>query len=58
MNTKMEFHPQKVSILGTYQCGNTHCEAFKHIQPFQDVLCWRDYSERVLSIFAHQIQYE
>ena len=32
--------------------------AFKRCKLFQDVLCCRDYDERVVAIFANQIQSE
>ena len=32
--------------------------AFKRCELFQDFLCSRDYAERVVVIFAHQIQSE
>ena len=32
--------------------------AFKRNELFQDVLCHRDYSERVVASFANQIKYE
>ena len=38
--------------------GNTHREAFKRRSDFQDVLCRLDCKERVVSMFAQQIQYE
>ena len=34
------------------------CTAFKRRELFQDVLCCRDYSERVVAIFSNQIQSE
>ena len=37
----------------------TICQTkFKRRESFKDVLCCRDYSERVVSIFTHQIQSE
>ena len=52
------FHLPRVRILGTNHCGNTRHEAFKHHIAKQDVLCCRDYSERLIASFAHQIQSE
>ena len=45
-------------ILGTNHCGELRRTAFKRRELFQDVLCHRDYSERVVAIFANQIQSE
>ena len=55
---RLAFHLPHVRILVTHHCGNTRLEAFKHPCTFQDVLCCCDYSERVVAIFAHQIQSE
>ena len=43
-------------ILGTNLCGEMRRTAFKRREPFQDVLCLRDYAERAVAIFANQIQ--
>ena len=51
-------HLSHVRILVTHHCGNTRREAFNHPCSFQDVLDCCDYSERVVDIFAHQIQSE
>ena len=45
-------------ILGTNHCGELRRTAFKRRELFQDVLCRRDYAERVVASFANQIQYE
>ena len=39
-------------------CGELRRTAFKRRELFQDVLCRRDYAERVVASFANQIQYE
>ena len=53
---KLAFHLPHVRILGTNHCGEMQRTAFKRRELFQYVLCRRDYSERVVSIFANQIQ--
>ena len=53
---KLAFHLPHVRILGTNHCSKMRHTAFKRRELFQDVLCRRDYSERVVSIFANQIQ--
>ena len=45
-------------ILGTNHCGEMQRTAFKRHDFFQDVLCRRDYAERVVASFANQIQSE
>ena len=55
---KLAFHIPHVRIFGTNLCGNTRCEAFKCRREFQYGLCHYDYSNRVVAIFSHQIQYE
>ena len=45
-------------ILGTNHCGELQRTAFKQRELFQDVLCCREYAERVVAIFANQIQSE
>ena len=54
---KLAFLPH-VRILGANHCGELRCTAFKRSELFQDVLCRRDYDERVVSRFANQIQSE
>ena len=49
---------QHVQIIGTDHCGESQCTAFKRRELFQDVLCCRDYAERVVAIFSRQIQPE
>ena len=55
---KIVFHLPHIRILGTNHCGDNCTEAFKRQISNQDVLCRCDYDERVVAIFAHQIQYE
>ena len=43
-------------ILGTNHCGELQRTAFKQRELFQDVLCRRDYAERVVASVANQIQ--
>ena len=53
---KLDFYLPHVKMLGTNHCGEMRCTAFKRRESFQDVLCCRDYDERVAASFAHQIQ--
>ena len=53
---KLAFHLPHVRILGTNHCGEMRRTAFKKRELFKDVLCRRDYSERVVAIFSNQIQ--
>ena len=53
---RLEFHLPHVRILGTDHCGELRRTPFKHRELFQDVLYCRDYTERVVASFAHQIQ--
>ena len=50
---KFAFHLPHVRILGTNHYGTMQHTAFKHSEIFQDVLCFRDYAESVVSSFAH-----
>ena len=52
---KLAFHLPHVCILVTNHCGAMQRTAFKRRELFQDVLCRRDYAERVVASFAHQI---
>ena len=45
-------------ILGTNDCGEMRCTAFKQRELFQNVLCRRDYAERLVASFYNQIQSE
>ena len=53
---KLALHLPHVRILGTNHCGAMRCTAFKRRELFQDVLCSRDYAERVVTSFDNQIQ--
>ena len=53
---KLAFHLPQVRILGTNHCGELLRTAFKRRELFQDVLCRRDYAERVVASFANQIK--
>ena len=55
---KLAFHIPHVHIIGTNHCGNTLCEELKSRSTTQDVLCRRDYDERVVANFTHQIKSE
>ena len=44
----MAFHLPHVRILGTNNCGEIRRTAFKQRELFQDVICRRDYTERVV----------
>ena len=46
------------AYLCTNHCGELRRTAFKRRELFQDVLCRRDYAERVVASFANQIQSE
>ena len=53
---RLNFHLPHVLILGTNHCGVMKITAFKRCELFQDFLCRRDYAERVVASFFHQIQ--
>ena len=53
---KLAFHIPHVKILGTNHCGDSLQNEFKRRESFQDVLCRRDYAERVVASFANKIQ--
>ena len=55
---KLSFRLQHVHIIGTNHCGEMQRTSFKRRELFQDVLCRREYTERLVAIFAHQIQSE
>ena len=55
---KSTFHLPPVCILGTNHCGEMRRTTFKGRELFQNVLFHRDYAERVVTIFANQIQLE
>ena len=45
---KLDFYLPHVRILGTNHCGEIQLTAFKRSKAFQDVLCRRDYSDRIV----------
>ena len=53
---KLAFHLPHVRILGTNHCVEMRHTALKRRELFQDVLCCRDYAERVVASFANKIQ--
>ena len=53
---KLAFHLPHVRILSTIHRGEIRRTSFKRRELFQDVLCRRDYSERVVASFDNQIQ--
>ena len=53
---KLDFRLPHVRILGKNHYGAMRRAAFKRRKCFQDVLCRRDYAERVVAIFYHKIQ--
>ena len=53
---KLAFHLPLLRIPGIYYCGKRCREAFNHCIVFRYVLFHRDYSERVVANFSHQIQ--
>ena len=57
-NTVLVFHLPHVHILGTHHRDKEIWEAFKHRGALHNVLRWCNYTERVVSGFAHQIQSE
>ena len=52
---KLAFHLPHVRILGTNHCDELRRTAFKRREIFKDLLCRRDYAERVVAIFSNQI---
>ena len=55
---KLAFHLLHVRILGTNHFVEIRRTDFKRREIFQDVQCRRDYFERLVAIFDHQIQSE
>ena len=53
---KLAFHIPQVKILGMNHCGESCQTLFKLRKSFQDVLCCRDYADRVVASFTHQIK--
>ena len=52
---KLAFYLPYLRILGTNHCGEMQCTAFKCRELFRDVLCCRDYAERVVARCFNQI---
>ena len=50
---RLALHLPHMRILGTNNCGKMRHTALKRRVVFQDVLCCRDYTERVVASFAH-----
>ena len=55
---KLDFHLPHVRILGTNHYGEIRRTAFKQRESFQDVICRRDYAERLVASFYNKIQSE
>ena len=55
---KLAFHIPHVQILGMNHFGDSCQTTIKCRKSFQDVLCRRDYDDRLLARFAYQIQSE
>ena len=55
---KLAFHLPPVHIIGTNHCGELRHTVFKQRESFQDLLFRRDYAEREVESFAHQIRSE
>ena len=53
---KLAFHIPRVQILGKNHCVESCRTVFKRRELFQDLLCFRDYAERVVASFSNQIQ--
>ena len=53
---KLAFNLPHVRILGKNHCGAMRRTAFKCREILKYVLCLRDYDDKVVAEFAHQIQ--
>ena len=53
---KLAFHLPHVRIFGINHCSEMRRTAFKRRELFQDVICFRDYAERVVASFANKVQ--
>ena len=53
---KLAFHLPHMHIFVTNHCGEMRHTAFKLRELFQDVICRRDYAEKVVTSFSNQIQ--
>ena len=54
----LAFNLPHVRILRTNHCGEMRHTDFKRRESLQDVLCRRDYADRVVANFANKIQPE
>ena len=55
---KLGFHLPHVRIIGKNHCGEIRRTAFKRLELSQDVLCRRDYADKLFASFANQIRPE
>ena len=55
---KLAFCIPHIQIMGLNNCGESCWNAFKQRKSFQDVLCRRDYDDRLVASFSNQIQSE
>ena len=53
---KLVFHLPHVKIIGKNHCGDSRWTAFKRRKQFQDVICCRDYADRIVASFPHKLQ--
>ena len=53
---KLAFHLPHVRIFGTNHCGAMRRTSFKQRELFYDVLCRRDYTERVVASLAQKLK--
>ena len=56
LTQKLAFHLPHVLIRGTILCGAMLGTALKRRELFKDILCLRDYAERVVAIFSNKIK--
>ena len=55
---KLTYHLPHMCILGTNHCGAMRHAAFKRHELSQDVLCRRDYADKLFARLANQIRPE
>ena len=53
---KLAFKISHVKKLSTNRCGDSLRNSFKPRESFKDVLCCRDYDEKVVASFAHLLK--